>query len=84
MKKKRTFLDASLGFASGVMIAASFWSLLLPALEIGDKLNGDNKIMSLVPVILGFLLGAFFVYITDILMPENVINRVFILKIPLT
>lgn len=72
---KRTFLDASLGFASGVMIAASFWSLLLPALEIGDKLNGDNKLLSLVPVIFGFLLGAFFVYITDVLLPENFIDK---------
>jgi zinc transporter ZupT len=54
------------------MIAASFWSLLLPALEIGDKINGENKILSLMPVIFGFLLGCFFVYITDILLPETV------------
>lgn len=72
---KRSFLDASLGFASGVMIAASFWSLLLPALEIGDKINGENKFLSLVPVVIGFLLGAFFVYITDILIPENYLDE---------
>ncbi len=59
------------------MIAASFWSLLLPALEIGDKINGENKFLSLVPVVIGFLLGAFFVYITDILIPENV-NYIFL------
>lgn len=72
---KRTFLDGSLGFASGVMTAASFWSLLLPALEIGDQINGDNKIMTLMPVIIGFLLGAFFVYITDVLLPENFLEK---------
>lgn len=53
-------------------MAASFWSLLLPALEIGDQINGNNKIQTLIPVILGFLLGAFFVFITDILLPDNV------------
>lgn len=57
-----------------VMTAASFWSLLLPALEIGDQTNGeDNKMLTLFPVVIGFLLGAFFVYITDVLLPENVI-----------
>jgi zinc transporter ZupT len=54
------------------MTAASFWSLLLPALEIGDQINGNNKMQTLIPVILGFLLGAFFVFITDILLPDNV------------
>lgn len=73
---KRSFLDGSLGFASGVMVAASFWSLLLPALEIGDQINGDNKFLTLMPVIVGFLLGSFFVYITDILLPENFLEKV--------
>lgn len=73
---KRSFLDGSLGFASGVMTAASFWSLLLPALEIGDQTNGeDNKMLTLFPVVIGFLLGAFFVYITDVLLPENYLDR---------
>lgn len=71
----RPFLDGSLGFASGVMTAASFWSLLLPALEIGDQINGNNKIQTLIPVILGFLLGAFFVFITDILLPDNYLDK---------
>lgn len=72
---KRSFLDGSLGFASGVMTAASFWSLLLPALEIGDQINGDYKLLTLFPVIVGFLIGAFFVYITDVLLPDNYLEK---------
>ncbi len=34
---QRKLLDGSLGFASGVMIAASFWSLLLPAIEMATE-----------------------------------------------
>ncbi len=61
------------------MTAASFWSLLVPALEIGDQINGEtNKILSLFPVVIGFLLGAFFVFITDILLPDNVKLKFFI------
>ena len=55
------------------MTAASFWSLLLPALEIAEQLNSnDNKLYSLFPVIVGFLFGAFFVHLADVLLPENV------------
>jgi zinc transporter, ZIP family len=46
-------LNAMLGFASGVMIAASFWSLLAPAIEMAEK-NGDTP---WVPAVVGFLLG---------------------------
>lgn len=70
---KRSFLDASLGFAAGVMTAASFWSLLLPALDIAEKLNGQgSKFFSLVPVVIGFMIGALFVHMTDILLPQDV------------
>lgn len=72
---KRQFFDGSLGFAAGVMTAASFWSLLLPALEIGDQINGDSKMLTLIPVIVGFLFGAFFVYITDELLPDNFLEK---------
>lgn len=72
---KRWFLDASLGFAAGIMTAASFWSLLLPAIEMSQQqLTVDqHKMFSLVPVLIGFLLGAGFVYLTDILLPDNVV-----------
>lgn len=56
-----------------MMTAASFWSLLVPALESAENLNGENKILTLVPVIIGFILGAGFVHFTDILLPDNVI-----------
>ena len=50
-------LDLMLGFASGVMIAASFWSLLAPSIELSEKLG---YISWLLPS-LGFLFGGFFV-----------------------
>ena len=51
----RKILDAMLGFAAGVMIAASFWSLLAPAIEHSDGtvLNGT------LPVLVGSCLEAF-------------------------
>ena len=61
-----------MGFAAGVMTAASFWSLLLPALEITDQTYGDNKLLSLIPVLVGFILGALFVHMTDVLLPDVV------------
>ena len=42
-----------LGFAAGVMVSASFWSLLLPAVEM----QGDTK-WAVVPAVIGFLLGS--------------------------
>ncbi|CAF0799711.1 unnamed protein product [Brachionus calyciflorus] len=70
---KRSFLDASLGFAAGVMTAASFWSLILPALEASEQMY-NNKFLSLIPVIVGILLGAGFVHLTDVLLPDNFIE----------
>jgi len=72
---KRSFLDASLGFAAGIMTAASFWSLLLPAIEISIQANLDShKLFALFPVTIGFLLGAGFVYLTDRFLPDNYIE----------
>ena len=51
-----------LGFAAGVMIAASVWSLLLPALEAAEQLG----IIPWVPVAGGFVIGGFFLWIMDI------------------
>lgn len=64
----RRTLDALLGFAAGVMLAASMWSLLLPALELAGETWG--KLGSLVPVALGFLAGAISLRLLDILMPH--------------
>ncbi|GFG38630.1 hypothetical protein Cfor_09228, partial [Coptotermes formosanus] len=65
---ERKLLDTSLGFAGGVMAAASYWSLLAPAIEMAEdsKLYGQNGEYSFFPVALGFLIGALFVYGTDL------------------
>lgn len=54
-------LNVTLGFASGVMIAASFWSLLLPALEGAQELGKSPFII----LTTGFLFGALFMFCTD-------------------
>ncbi|XP_076633326.1 zinc/iron regulated transporter-related protein 48C isoform X3 [Colletes latitarsis] len=68
--KQRKLLDVSLGFAAGVMIAASYWSLLEPAIEMAtkSKLYGMEGEYAFVPVGVGFLIGAAFVYGTDALI----------------
>lgn len=58
--------DATLGFAAGVMIAASFWSLLEPAIEISEKLDT----IAWIPPALGFILGALFLRVFDMLIPH--------------
>uniref|UniRef100_A0A914WVJ1 Zinc transporter ZIP11 n=1 Tax=Plectus sambesii TaxID=2011161 RepID=A0A914WVJ1_9BILA len=60
-------LDVSLGFAAGVMTAASFWSLLAPAIEIAESKVG---VWAFLPVAIGFALGAAFVFGADHLMPS--------------
>lgn len=67
---QRKLLDVSLGFAAGVMVAASYWSLLAPAIEMAAKSNvyGSEGEYAFVPVGVGFLVGAAFVYGTDALI----------------
>ena len=52
---------ALLGFASGVMVAASVWSLLIPAMEM----VADKGVWSVVPAAVGFLLGMGFLLLID-------------------
>ena len=65
-RENRRLLDVMLGFAAGVMIAASFWSLLAPAIEMSE----GGSVPSWVPAVVGFLLGAFFLRLTDRLLPH--------------
>jgi len=67
---QRYFLDVSLGFAAGVMLAASYWSLLDPAVEMASSLPmyGDQGQLAWIPVAVGFFLGAAFVYGADVVM----------------
>ena len=62
------YLDASLGMAAGVMIAASCWSLLIPAIDMSEGL-GYGKWMWVPPVI-GFLIGAIFLRVVDRILPH--------------
>ncbi len=65
-KVSRKVLDAMLGFAAGVMIAASFWSLLNPAIEMAEQ---SGQIAWLPPAV-GFVLGALFLWILDKIIPH--------------
>ena len=68
----RKLLDMSLGFTGGVMIAASFWSLLAPAIEYVELQNeyGLSTTPSWVAPAIGFFLGAIFLYILDKIIPH--------------
>lgn len=60
------YLDTALGFSAGVMIAASYWSLLAPALELSEG-YGSAKWF---PPVAGFLAGAAFLRVADYLLPH--------------
>jgi ZIP family zinc transporter len=62
----RRVLDAMLGFAGGVMIAASFWSLLLPAIEM----SRGSAVPAWFPALMGFLIGGVFLRVADGLLPH--------------
>ena len=66
----RRWFDGMLGFTGGVMVAASFWSLLSPSIEMSD---GDG-FFKVIPASTGFLLGALFIHILDKLTPHLHIN----------
>jgi len=62
----RKVLDAMLGFAAGVMIAASFWSLLAPAIEMAE----EGPLPAWVPAAVGFLAGGAFLWLVDKVLPH--------------
>lgn len=64
----RKVLDGMLGFAAGVMIAASFWSLLAPAIEHSEQSN--PFLGGILPVLFGFLLGGACMRLIDIFLPH--------------
>ena len=63
---KEGLQKALLGFASGVMIAASVWSLLMPAIEMAEEAGH----IPWVPAVCGFLLGIGFLLLLDTLIPH--------------
>jgi len=62
----RKVLDAMLGFAAGVMIAASFWSLLAPAIELSE----GKDLPAWFPAVVGFLAGGIFLRGVDKVLPH--------------
>ena len=59
-----------LGFAAGVMIAASIWSLIVPAINMSESLGK----LACVPAAVGFLLGIFFLLMLDTFIPHLHVN----------
>lgn len=62
----RRLLDGSLGFAAGVMIAASYWSLLAPSILLSEQMG----LIEWLPPLVGFLAGAGALRIADSLLPH--------------
>ncbi len=59
-------LNSMLGFAAGVMIAASFWSLLEPAIQMAE----ESGVTSWIPAVVGFLSGGIFLFAVDKILPH--------------
>ncbi len=55
-----------LGFASGVMIAASIWSLLIPSIEMAE----EQDMIAWIPAVIGFILGILFLLVIDCIVPH--------------
>jgi zinc transporter, ZIP family len=64
----RRWLDAALGFTAGVMMAASYWSLLAPAIALAEQ---QARVPSWVPAVAGFLAGGAFLASVDKLLPHQ-------------
>jgi len=63
---KPKLMDSMLGFAAGVMIAASFWSLLAPGIEMAEQLGHIPWLTA----VIGFMGGGIFMRLTDRLLPH--------------
>jgi len=62
----QTVLDSMLGFAAGVMIAASVWSLIIPSIEMTEAMGGIGWL----PAATGFLVGGLFLRVCDAFLPH--------------
>ncbi|RRQ23627.1 ZIP family metal transporter [Guyparkeria sp. SCN-R1] len=69
-RENRRLLDVLLGFTGGVMIAASFWSLLAPSIEMA----ADLSVPAWFPAAVGFALGAVFLRGADLILPHLHLN----------
>ncbi|MGV8945895.1 MAG: ZIP family metal transporter [Lutibacter sp.] len=66
----RALLDGMLGFTGGVMVAASFWSLLAPGIEMSP----GEGFVKVIPAVTGFAMGALFLFGLDKILPHLHIN----------
>jgi len=66
----RAVLDGLLGFTGGVMVAASFWSLLAPGIEMSP----GEGFVKVIPAAVGFAMGALFIFGLDKILPHIHIN----------
>jgi len=66
----RAVLDGMLGFTGGVMVAASFWSLLAPGIDMSP----GKGFVKVIPAAVGFTLGALFIFGMDKILPHVHIN----------
>jgi ZIP family zinc transporter len=62
----KRLLHMALGFAAGVMIAASFWSLLAPSIALAEEMGMTPWL----PAVVGFLLGGAFIRLADAMLPH--------------
>jgi len=69
-KMNRAFFDGMLGFTGGVMVAASFWSLLAPGIEMSP----GEGFVKVIPAAVGFFLGAIMLFGLDKVMPHLHVN----------
>lgn len=65
-KTNKNVMDGMLGFTGGVMVAASVWSLLIPAMNMSE----GEGFVKVIPAVVGFLLGAFFLFGLDKILPH--------------
>lgn len=70
-KVNKNFLDAMLGFSAGIMIAASFFSLLNPAISMAKNLNMTTWIVLLI----GFTLGGILLYLTSLIFDRKLSKK---------
>ena len=68
---KQTVEKLLLGFASGVMIAASIWSLLTPSIEMAE----EQGMIPWIPAVVGFLLGITFLLVLDSIIPHMHLDK---------
>lgn len=69
-KMNKNIMDGMLGFTGGVMVAASVWSLLIPAINMSEG-TGFTQV---IPAVIGFLIGAAFLFSIDKVLPHLHVN----------